>query len=155
KSGKSGITKVESYSCCKNIDKLSQLYDSFTKFYRLFAQVFIHYAVLGEEGLRYMQNYVLSLVIISVVVLGGCQTVPMTSLTNHLQSAVIIEAQSRPHLINFWKIKKTEQRPIIALVLGSGGARGCAPIGAVEAREAAGLRPDCIVVTIAGRRGGP
>ncbi|HJF28355.1 patatin-like phospholipase family protein [Acinetobacter bohemicus] len=97
-----------------------------------------------------MQNYVLSLVIISVVVLGGCQTVPMTSLTNHLQSAVIIEAQSRPHLINFWKIKKTEQRPIVALVLGSGGARGYAHIGAIEVLEQAGIRPDFIVGTSAG-----
>src|SRR5690606_2301709 len=46
KSGKSGTVRLKAYSYGKNEDKVAELYDSFTKFYRLFMHVFIHYAAL-------------------------------------------------------------------------------------------------------------
>ena len=44
----------------------------------------------------------------------------------------------------------TKKKPVIALVLGSGGARGYAHIGAIEILEENGIKPDFIVGTSAG-----
>ena len=60
------------------------------------------------------------------------------------------EAQERLNQINFKQLKKEQNRPIIALVLGSGGARGYAHIGAIQVLEQSGIRPDFIVGTSAG-----
>ncbi len=43
-----------------------------------------------------------------------------------------------------------QKRPVVALVLGSGGARGYAHIGVIEVLEQHGIRPDFIVGTSAG-----
>ena len=59
-------------------------------------------------------------------------------------------AQVQPDRVDFKKLKQNQQRPIVALVLGSGGARGYAHIGAIEVLEQAGIRPDFIVGTSAG-----
>ncbi|MBH2002681.1 MAG: patatin-like phospholipase family protein, partial [Moraxellaceae bacterium] len=50
----------------------------------------------------------------------------------------------------FAEIKQQQKRPVIALVLGSGGARGYAHIGVLEVLEQQGIRPDFIVGTSAG-----
>ncbi len=44
-------------------------------------------------------------------------------------------------------IKRVQQadRPVIALALGSGGARGFAHVGVIKALEAAGIQPDIVV----------
>ena len=68
-------------------------------------------------------------------------------MTSHAKTAV---AQVQPDRIDFQKLKQTEKRPIVALVLGSGGARGYAHIGAIEVLEQAGIKPDFIVGTSAG-----
>lgn len=60
------------------------------------------------------------------------------------------EAQERASHINFAEKKKIENRPIIAVVLGSGGARGYAHIGVLEVLENMGIQPDLIVGTSAG-----
>lgn len=60
------------------------------------------------------------------------------------------EAQVQADRIDFQKLKQTQKRPIVALVLGSGGARGYAHIGAIEVLEQAGIKPDFIVGTSAG-----
>lgn len=59
-------------------------------------------------------------------------------------------AEARPSAYNFYVEKEKKHKPIIALVLGSGGARGYAHIGAIEALESQGIRPDFIVGTSAG-----
>ncbi|WP_114800360.1 patatin-like phospholipase family protein [Moraxella canis] len=46
--------------------------------------------------------------------------------------------------------KADEARPVVALVLGGGGTRGFAHIGAIESLEAHGIRPDMVVGTSAG-----
>ena len=100
-----------------------------------------------------MQKYVLSMVMLGTFGLSACQTTPMTAqaATSHLQPAAQRgEAQARPNQIDFQKIKQTQQRPVVALVLGSGGARGYAHIGALEVLEQAGIQPDFIVGTSAG-----
>ena len=63
---------------------------------------------------------------------------------------VFTHAQVRENLVDFSKIKQNEQRPIVALALGSGGARGYAHIGVIEELEKAGIQPDLIVGTSAG-----
>lgn len=42
------------------------------------------------------------------------------------------------------------QRPVVALVLGGGGRRGFAHVGAIKALDQAGVRPDLVVGTSAG-----
>lgn len=48
------------------------------------------------------------------------------------------------------ELRKNTEKPVIALVLGSGGARGYAHIGVLEALEHQGIKPDFIVGTSAG-----
>jgi len=80
---------------------------------------------------------------LSMTFLTACQT------TSQL-APVIEDAQA--HAVNqpFSIIKQQQKRPVIALVLGSGGARGYAHIGVIEVLEQQGIRPDFIVGTSAG-----
>lgn len=102
-----------------------------------------------------MQKYGLGLIMLGLLGLAGCQTVPdqrtmaVRSVSSH-QQALHMPAQARPNNIDFQKIKEAENRPVVALVLGSGGARGYAHIGAIEVLEEAGIKPDLIVGTSAG-----
>lgn len=59
------------------------------------------------------------------------------------QQQVIIDAEKKQH-----------QKPVIALVLGSGGARGYAHIGVLQVLEQKGIKPDFIVGTSAGSLAG-
>ena len=78
----------------------------------------------------------------SMMALAGCQT------TAHLKST-IEDAQVRVIKQPFVAIKQ-QKRPVVALVLGSGGARGYAHIGVIEVLEQQGIHPDFIVGTSAG-----
>ena len=78
----------------------------------------------------------------SMMALAGCQT------TAHLKST-IEDAQTRVVKQPFVAIKQ-QKRPVVALVLGSGGARGYAHIGGIEVLEKQGIHPDFIVGTSAG-----
>lgn len=90
--------------------------------------------------MKQLKLFVLGL---SVVLAAGCQT------TSHLRP-VVEDAQAQTAVMPFASIKKQEKRPVIALVLGSGGARGYAHIGVIEVLEQQGIRPDFIVGTSAG-----
>lgn len=90
--------------------------------------------------MKQLKLFVLGL---SVVLATGCQT------TSHLRP-VVEDAQEQTAFMPFASIKKQEKRPVIALVLGSGGARGYAHIGVIEVLEQQGIRPDFIVGTSAG-----
>ena len=78
----------------------------------------------------------------SMMALAGCQT------TTHL-TPTIEDAQTRVVKQPFVAIKQ-QKRPVVALVLGSGGARGYAHIGVIEVLEKQGIHPDFIVGTSAG-----
>ncbi len=78
----------------------------------------------------------------SMMALAGCQT------TAHL-TPTIEDAQTRVVKQPFVAIKQ-QKRPVVALVLGSGGARGYAHIGVIEVLEKQGIHPDFIVGTSAG-----
>ena len=80
--------------------------------------------------------------VLSAMTFVGCQT------TAHL-SPVVEDAQTRVVNQPFTQIKQ-QKRPVVALVLGSGGARGYAHIGVIEVLEQHGIRPDLIVGTSAG-----
>lgn len=90
-----------------------------------------------------MKQFKLWMLGFSMTVLTACQT------TSQL-APVIEDAQA--HAVNqpFSLIKQQQNRPVIALVLGSGGARGYAHIGVIEVLEQQGIRPDFIVGTSAG-----
>ena len=62
----------------------------------------------------------------------------------------MVEAESRLNQIDFRQLKQQKKRPIVALVLGSGGARGYAHIGVIEVLEQYGIHPDFIVGSSAG-----
>ncbi|MBO3658405.1 patatin-like phospholipase family protein [Acinetobacter haemolyticus] len=89
-----------------------------------------------------MKQLGLWMFVIPMMTLVGCQT------TAHI-SPVVEDAQTRVEEQPFAKIKQ-QKRPVVALVLGSGGARGYAHIGVIEVLEQHGIRPDLIVGTSAG-----
>ncbi|EFF81659.1 phospholipase, patatin family [Acinetobacter haemolyticus ATCC 19194] len=89
-----------------------------------------------------MKQLGLWMLVIPMMTLVGCQT------TAHI-SPVVEDAQTRVVEQPFAKIKQ-QKRPVVALVLGSGGARGYAHIGVIEVLEQHGIRPDLIVGTSAG-----
>ena len=90
----------------------------------------------------------------TLLALAGCQSMPKVAQETPNQAFLaeteLGEAQERLDQINFKQLKKEQNRPIIALVLGSGGARGYAHIGAIQVLEQSGIRPDFIVGTSAG-----
>ncbi len=89
-----------------------------------------------------------------IILLTGCQSMPEVQQNNN-KTAVIAphtldDAREVSNQINFKNLKKDAKKPIIALVLGSGGARGYAHIGAIEILEKNNIHPDFIVGTSAG-----
>ncbi|AUX87821.1 alpha/beta hydrolase [Acinetobacter sp. ACNIH2] len=81
------------------------------------------------------------------------QSMAQSSLLPSVQpttTPIVAEAQVQANRIDFKKLKQTEHRPIVALVLGSGGARGYAHIGVIQVLEQYGIHPDLIVGTSAG-----
>lgn len=89
-----------------------------------------------------------------IILLTGCQSMPEVQQNNN-KTAVIAphtldDAREVSNQINFKNLKKDAEKPIIALVLGSGGARGYAHIGAIEILEKNNIHPDFIVGTSAG-----
>ncbi len=88
-----------------------------------------------------MKQLGLWMLVIPMMTLVGCQT------TAHI-SPVVEDARTRVVEQPFAKIKQ-QKRPVVALVLGSGGARGYAHIGVIEVLEQHGIRPDLIVGTSA------
>ena len=93
---------------------------------------------------------------LTCALLAGCQTVASKNIEQQslAQNAATelnqVEAYAGKDRIDFKKLKQQEKRPVIALVLGSGGARGYAHIGVIQVLEAHGIKPDFIVGTSAG-----
>lgn len=82
--------------------------------------------------------------LVTVWTLGLSHSVLAEQLTTN-QPPVSLQEDSRIALL-----KKNTEKPVVALVLGSGGARGYAHIGVLEALEQQGVKPDFIVGTSAG-----
>ena len=100
-----------------------------------------------------MINIKFGYIALAVVSVVGCQSVPHAKLTvgsTGLSESPSVEAQVHADRIDFKKLKKQQNRPIVALVLGSGGARGYAHIGVIQVLEQQGIHPDFIVGTSAG-----
>ncbi|WP_111858353.1 patatin-like phospholipase family protein [Acinetobacter sp. CFCC 10889] len=79
--------------------------------------------------------------------LTACQSTPQMS---HLTAAHEMPVARSQLDKSFYKFKDSQKKPVIALVLGSGGARGYAHIGVIEILEQQGIKPDFIVGTSAG-----
>ncbi|MFC0820063.1 patatin-like phospholipase family protein [Moraxella marmotae] len=62
----------------------------------------------------------------------------LAACTSHAPTALTAVATPQP------------KRPIVALVLGGGGARGFAHVGAIQSLESHGIRPDLVVGTSVG-----
>lgn len=78
--------------------------------------------------------------------LVACQQMPLKSE----QSLAYTFSDARSQ-IDYTAFKNQHQnKPVVALVLGSGGARGYAHIGVIEVLEQRGIKPDFIVGTSAG-----
>ncbi|EPF70856.1 patatin-like phospholipase family protein [Acinetobacter rudis] len=82
--------------------------------------------------------------LVTVWTLGLSHSVLAEQLTTN-PPPVSLQEDSRIALL-----KKNTEKPVVALVLGSGGARGYAHIGVLEALEQQGVKPDFIVGTSAG-----
>lgn len=83
----------------------------------------------------------------------GCQSMAQPNVTvgsMGLSEPLNVVAQVCKNNIDFRKLSQQHNRPIVALVLGSGGARGYAHIGVIQVLEQQGIHPDFIVGTSAG-----
>lgn len=78
--------------------------------------------------------------------LMACQSMPQAQHES-VASTSVARSQLEYRL---YKPKAVPHKPVIALVLGSGGARGYAHIGVIEVLEQQGIQPDFIVGTSAG-----
>ena len=97
-----------------------------------------------------MKWLVLSLTLFNML---GCQSMAQPNVTvgsAGLSEPLNVVAQVRKNNIDFRKLSQQHNRPIVALVLGSGGARGYAHIGVIQVLEQQGIHPDFIVGTSAG-----
>lgn len=87
------------------------------------------------------------------LLLTGCQSMSSVQQNNKTTSMVnhtLEDARAVSNQIDFRKNKKDSKQPVVALVLGSGGARGYAHIGVIEILEKNHIYPDFIVGTSAG-----
>ncbi len=93
-----------------------------------------------------MMNLLKTLSVCLSFTLVACQQIP---LKNELGSSQpLSDARSQ---IDYSAFKNRQHdKPVVALVLGSGGARGYAHIGVIEVLEQKGIKPDFIVGTSAG-----
>lgn len=90
---------------------------------------------------------------VSLMNFYGCQTVAQPQISvgsTGLSAALNVPAEARKNNIDFKQLSEQKHRPIVALVLGSGGARGYAHIGVIQVLEQQGIHPDFIVGTSAG-----
>ncbi|OTG84073.1 patatin-like phospholipase family protein [Acinetobacter sp. ANC 4648] len=92
-------------------------------------------------------KFIKTLILLSSFSLVACQH-NITPI-NTARLPVIHEAESKLDQ-SFYQFKQSSKKPVIALVLGSGGARGYAHIGVIEVLEKYGIQPDFIVGTSAG-----
>lgn len=79
--------------------------------------------------------------------LMACQTTPSEHPVAKISFPSVASSQLQH---SFYKFKNIHHKPVVALVLGSGGARGYAHIGVIEVLEKQGIKPDFIVGTSAG-----
>lgn len=84
-----------------------------------------------------------ALCVFGSIILVGCQSTSSIHAHKKVAHAQFVQPV-------FTQQKTKQKKPIIALVLGSGGARGYAHIGVIEALEQANIHPDLIVGTSAG-----
>lgn len=89
-----------------------------------------------------------SLIVVCSLALTACQHTPDQPKVS-VSKKITSNASSQMNY-GIYKSKSTNHKPVIALVLGSGGARGYAHIGAIEILEKNGIKPDFIVGTSAG-----
>lgn len=90
-------------------------------------------------------------VLITSFALVACQQSQIKSKPMSAQAATLqVSNEARSEIDYSIFKKKDHKKPVIALVLGSGGARGYAHIGVIEVLEKNGIYPDFIVGTSAG-----
>ncbi|SHN24496.1 patatin-like phospholipase family protein [Rhizobacter sp. OV335] len=101
-------------------------------------------------------SWVRAAAVAAVVLLAGCQTVPVPSPSGSASApggnpplVVVVppdSAASAPVII----LKPVPKPPRIGLALGGGAARGFAHIGVIQVLEENGIKPDLVVGTSAG-----
>ena len=80
-----------------------------------------------------------TIILASLILLGGCVTTPVVSDVPPSSTPTVAAPIAVP-----------KPKPIIALALGGGAAKGFAHIGVIKALEAQGISPDIIIGTSAG-----
>jgi NTE family protein len=93
----------------------------------------------------------------AVVLLAGCQTVPLPSPSGSASApggnpplVVVVPPDSAASAPPVIIIKPLPKPPRIGLALGGGAARGFAHIGVIQVLEENGIKPDLVVGTSAG-----
>lgn len=96
--------------------------------------------------------------IVPCITLLGCTAskpvTPQATPILEVPKTAAARAEAQEHELGkfapYIRQKSGAHKPVVALVLGSGGARGYAHIGAIRVLEANGIQPDFIVGTSAG-----
>lgn len=94
-------------------------------------------------------NFLAPLFLTFSCILVGCQSSSLQKPVAKMATTQLSDASSQMDY-RVLKNTKNKDKPLVALVLGSGGARGYAHIGVIEILEQHGIRPDFIVGTSAG-----
>lgn len=94
-------------------------------------------------------NMLLSGLLLSGLLLSGCTHIagPAPTLTTRMADAHAYDLQQAGLAV---KQNLDKNQPVVALVLGSGGARGYAHIGVIRVLETYGIKPQLIVGSSAG-----
>ena len=90
------------------------------------------------------------LILISGLLWSSFQHAAIQLATEQISTVQLKTGEATSKLDHRFDEKKNRHKPIIALVLGSGGARGYAHIGVIQVLEKQGIHPDFIVGTSAG-----
>jgi NTE family protein len=99
------------------------------------------FSVFSKFFLRIVTRCALLVMLVGLV---ACQSIPLTSSSPPVQDAAPPKAQETQ------PIGSIKRAPKLALVLGGGAARGFAHVGVIQVLEEAGIKPDMVVGTSAG-----
>ncbi len=97
-----------------------------------------------------VMQYMKTLTCTLILFLTACQQLPVANTVQETAALPAVANATSQQTAQFSRISAAQNKPVVALVLGSGGARGYAHIGVIEVLERLGIQPDFIVGTSAG-----
>lgn len=92
----------------------------------------------SSKTIRFLGPRFSPYLLVTLLALAGCGSAPVSP------------PPQEPTVANQVAVPKPRAKPVLALALGGGGAKGFAHIGVIKALEAQGIQPDIVIGTSAG-----